>query len=129
LTDALLVQALLASRGLGSSDEAALAGQMQARLQAQALRQESLIERPKLIYQIAYGQDLAAGLALSIENWQLQKEPPDALLFVQAALAPNQARAAEPVVNWAHATGYTEPLLRQGIEQLKAHPSWLKDRP
>jgi predicted Zn-dependent protease len=129
LTDALLVQALLASRGLGSSDEAALAGQMQARLQAQALRQESLIERPKLIYQIAYGQDLAAGLALSIENWQLQKEPPDALLFVQAALATNQARAAEQVVNWAQATGYTEPLLRQGIEQLKAHPSWLKDRP
>jgi hypothetical protein len=98
-------------------------------LQAQALRQESLIERPKLIYQITYGQDLAAGLALSIENWQIQKEPPDALLFVQAALATNQARAAEPVVNWAQATGYTEPLLRQGIEQLKAHPSWLKDRP
>jgi tetratricopeptide (TPR) repeat protein len=129
LTDALLVQALLASRGLGSSDEAALAGQMQARLQAQALRQESLIERPKLIYQITYGQDLAAGLALSIENWQLQKEPPDALLFVQAALAMNQARAAEPVVNWAQTTSYTEPLLRQGIAQLMAHPSWLKDRP
>lgn len=129
LTDALLVQALLASRGMKSSDEAALAGQMQARLQSQALRQESLIERPKLIYQISYGQDLAAGLALSIENWQLQKEPPDAVLFVQAALATNQARAAEPVVNWAQTTGYTEPLLRQGMAQLQAHPSWLKDRP
>lgn len=129
LTDALLVQALLASRGLRSSDEAALAGQMLARLQSQALRQESLIERPKLIYHITYGQDLASGLALSIDNWQLQKEPPDALLFVQAALAMNQARAAEPVVTWAQATGYTEPLLRQGMAQLKAHPSWLKDRP
>jgi tetratricopeptide (TPR) repeat protein len=129
LTDALLVQALLASRGLKSADETLLAGQMQARLQSQALRQEALIERPKLIYQIAYGHDMAAGLALSVENWQLQKEPPDALLFAQAALALKQARVAEPVVNWAQATGYTEPALRELIGQLTAHPSWSKEGP
>ena len=129
LTDALLMQALLASRGLKAPDEAALAQQMAARLQSQALRQESLIERPKLIYQIAYGQDLAAGLALSIENWQQQKEPPDAVLFAQAALARQQARAAEPVVQWAQTTGYTDPQLAPLITQLKAHPSWSKERP
>ena len=129
LTDALLMQALLASRGLKAPDEAALARQMAARLQSQALRRESLIERPKLIYQIAYGQDLAAGLALSIENWQLQKEPPDAVLFAQAALALKQARAAEPVVQWAQATGYTDPQLAPLLLQLKAHPSWTQERP
>ena len=124
LTDALLMQALLASRGLKDTDETRLASQMDARLKAQSLRQESLIERPKLIYQIAYGQDIAAGLALSIENWQLQKEPPDALLFVQAALALGQPLAAEPVVLWAEKTGYTDPQLGPLIRQLKAHPSW-----
>jgi len=129
LTDALLMQAVLASRGLKAPDEAALAGQMAARLKSQALRQESLIERPKLIYQIAYGHDLAAGLALSIENWQQQKEPPDAVLFAQAALARQQARAAEPVVQWAQTTGYTDPQLAPLITQLKAHPSWSKERP
>ena len=129
LTDALLMQAVLSSRGLKAPDEVALAQQMAARLQSQALRQESLIERPKLIYQIAYGQDLAAGLALSIENWQQQKEPPDAVLFAQAALALNQARAAEPVVQWAQTTGYSDPLLAPLITQLKAHPSWSKERP
>jgi hypothetical protein len=129
LTDALLMQAVLASRGMKAPDEAALAQQMAARLQSQAMRQESLIERPKLIYQIAYGQDLAAGLALSIENWQQQKEPPDAVLFAQAALALNQARAAEPVVQWAQTTGYSDPLLALLITQLKAHPSWSKERP
>jgi hypothetical protein len=129
LTDALLMQALLASRGLKAPDEAALAQQMAARLQSQALRQESLIERPKLIYQIAYGQDMAAGLALSIENWQQQKEPPDAVLLAQAALSLNQARAAEPVVQWAQRTGYTDPQLAPLLLQLKAHPSWSKERP
>jgi hypothetical protein len=93
-------------------------------MRAQALRQESLIERPKLIYQIAYGQDIAAGLALSIDNWQLQKEPPDAVLFVQAALALGQAQAAAPVVEWAEKTRYTDPQLGPLIQQLKAHPSW-----
>ena len=129
LSDALLMQALLASRGLKAPDEPALAQQMAARLRSQALRQESLIERPKLIYQIAYGQDLPAGLALSIDNWQLQKEPPDALLFAQAALALSQARAAEPVVQWARTTGYTEPQLSRLIQQLTSHPSWSKERP
>ena len=123
------MQALLASRGLKAPDEAAFAQQMAARLQSQALRQESLIERPKLIYQIAYGKDLAAGLALSIENWQQQKEPPDAVLFAQAALARQQARAAEPVVQWAQTTGYSDPLLAPLITQLKTHPSWSKERP
>jgi tetratricopeptide (TPR) repeat protein len=129
LTDALLVQALLASRGLKDPDEARLASQMDARLQSQALRQEALIERPKLIYQIAYGRDLAAGLALSIDNWQLQKEPPDALLFVQAALALGQARAAEPVLVWVQKTGYNDPQLKPLLQRLQSHPSWTRGRP
>lgn len=129
MTDALLMQAVLASRGLKDPDERRLASQLEARLQSQALRQEALIERPKLIYQIAYGRDVKAGLALSIDNWQLQKEPPDAVLFVQVALALGQARAAEPVVNWADKTGYTDPQLSPLLAQLKAHPSWTGGRP
>ena len=129
MTDALLMQAVLASRGLKDPDESRLASQLEARLQSQALRQEALIERPKLIYQIAYGRDLKAGLALSIDNWQLQKEPPDAVLFVQAALELGQARAAEPVVSWAEKTGYADPQLTPMLAQLKSHPSWTGGRP
>jgi tetratricopeptide (TPR) repeat protein len=129
MTDALLMQAVLASRGLNDPNESRLASQLEARLQSQAMRQEALIERPKLIYQIAYGRDVKAGLALSIDNWQLQKEPPDAVLFVQAALALGQARAAEPVVSWAEKTGYSDPQLTPLLAQLKAHPSWKGGRP
>ena len=124
LTDALLMQALIASRGLNANDEVLLASQMAARLQTQSLRQESLIERPRLIYQIAYGNNLASGLALSIENWKLQKEPTDAVLFLQAALALNQAKSAEPVVRWAASTKYTDPQLSPLVEAILKHPSW-----
>jgi hypothetical protein len=124
LSDALLMQALLASRGTKNADEARLADLMDARLKTQALRQEALIERPKLLYQISYGKDLPSGLALSIENWRLQKEPPDALLFVQVALALGQAHAAEPVVVWMEQTGYSDPELSAAVKRLKSHPSW-----
>ena len=123
-TDALLMQAVIASRGLKDGDEARLAQLLDLRLQSQAQRGESLIERPKLIYLIAYGKDPAAGLALSIDNWKLQKEPPDALLFVQAALAVNQPRAAEPVIAWAQQTGYTDADLTPLLERLQSHPRW-----
>lgn len=128
-TDALLMQALLASRALQAPATQQLERQMAARLQSQALRQENLIERPKLIYLIAYGKDLQAGLALSIANWKLQKEPSDALLFVQAALALNQPQAARPVLEWAQATGYTDPQLAQLLRQLRSHPQWTGGRP
>lgn len=123
-SDALLMQALLASRGLQDGEQAKLAALLDARFQSQALRQESLIERPRLVYLIGYGKDPAAGLALSVDNWKLQKEPPDAVLFAQAALAANQPRTAEPVVSWAEKTAYTEPQLKLLIGQLKAHPRW-----
>jgi tetratricopeptide (TPR) repeat protein len=124
LTDALLMQALIASRGLNTNDEVLLASQMAARLQTQSLRQESLIERPRLIFQIAYGNNLASGLALSIENWKIQKEPTDAVLFLQAALALNQAKSAEPVLRWAASTKYTDPQLSLLIDAVLKHPSW-----
>jgi tetratricopeptide (TPR) repeat protein len=128
-SDALLMQALLASRGLQDGDEKRLAGIFEARIKSQALRKESLIERPQLLYLIEYGKDLQAGLDLSIANWELQKEPPDAVLFVQAALALKQNNAAAPVVDWAAQTGYTDPQLTPLIRQLKAHPNWSGGRP
>ncbi|MEI7786733.1 MAG: tetratricopeptide repeat protein [Betaproteobacteria bacterium] len=129
MTDALLMQALLASRGLKDGQEQRLDMMLQERYAAQALRQEALIERPRLIYLISGGKDLATGLALSIDNWKLQKEPPDAVLFVQAALALDQPRAAEPVLAWAKATGYTEPALAQLLQQMQAHPRWMGGKP
>ena len=118
-SDALLVQALLANRGLKDKTEVKLAQLIEARLATQALRNERLIERPKLIYLIDYGKDPVAGLQLSIDNWQLQQEPRDAVLFVKAALLTQQAPSAQPVLAWAEKTKYTDPQLAALLLQLK----------
>lgn len=119
-TDALLVQALLASQGLQDPDTARLAEMVESRLNSQALRKEDLIERPTMIYLIRYGRDVGRGLALAVQNWKTQNEPPDAVLLVQAALQQNQPLLAEPVLAWMAQTGYTDPVLQPLAEQLKA---------
>jgi hypothetical protein len=119
-TDALLVQQLLASQALGNADAPRLAQQVEDRMAAQALRQDSLIERPKMVYLIHHGRDVAAGLALAQENWAAQKEPPDALLLVEAALKLDRPQAAAPVLDWMAQTGYTDPALAALAGQLKS---------
>jgi hypothetical protein len=118
-TDALLVQALLASRGLKDNDTQRLADQFENRMNNQSLRGESLIERPTMVYLITYGRDNALGLKLAADNWRAQNEPADAVLLVQAALKANQPKLAQPVLDWMAATGYTDPVLKALAHELQ----------
>lgn len=119
-SDALLVQSLLASRGLGDGETPRLAALVDQRMRSQAERGEAMIERPRMIYLIRYGHDPAAGLKLAVANWATQNEPPDAVLLAEAALKLKQPKAAEPVLDWMARTGYTEPALARLATQLKA---------
>lgn len=119
-SDALLVQQLLASQGLNDGDTARLAALVNQRMGSQAERGDELIERPRMIYLIRHGHDVAAGLALAVANWKTQNEPPDAVLLAEAALKLKQPKAAEPVLDWMARTGYTEPALAALAQQLKA---------
>lgn len=119
-TDALLMQSILAYKGLKDPAEKDLAALLKSRLNAQSLRQESLIERPQLIYLIDYANDPAAGLRLSIDNWKIQQEPRDAVLFLKAALALQQAQAAQPVMAWLDKTNYSDPQINALRVRLKS---------
>ena len=118
-TDALLMQYVLALKGLQDPAEKNLAALLESRLKSQSLRQEALIERPQLIYFIDYAKDPAAGLSLSIENWKIQQEPRDAVLFLKAALALNQPQAAQTVVAWLDKTNYSDPQIKELRARLK----------
>jgi hypothetical protein len=113
------MQNVLALKGLQDPAEKNLAALLESRLKSQSLRQEALIERPQLIYFIDYAQDPAAGLRLSIENWKIQQEPRDAVLFLKAALALNQPQAAQTVVAWLDKTNYSDPQIKELRARLK----------
>ena len=117
--DALLVQAVIASRALMDPRAAALDAQALQRLQAQDARGESLIERPQMMYWIRTGRDPARGLDLAERNWRDQQEPADAVLLAEAALAQGQPQRAAPVLDWLAATGYADPALDPLARQLR----------
>jgi hypothetical protein len=119
-SDALLVQQLLASQGQGDADTSRLKQQVEARMATQAQRNDGLIERPTLVYLIRHGHDVAAGLALAQKNWGDQKEPPDAVLLLEAALKLDRPEAATPVLDWMARTGYTDPVLAALAAQVRS---------
>lgn len=123
-SDALLVQSLLASRGLKDPDTERLAGQVADRFDSQALRKEALIERPQMVFLIQYGHNVQAGLAMALANWRDQQEPADAVLLLEAALLANQPKAGTGVIEWMRKTGYTEPALSALVQRIQAHPQW-----
>lgn len=110
-TDALLVQALLAASALRDPRAAGLQAQVAQRMEAQAQRNEALIERPQMMYYVRHRADPARGLALARDSWAEQQEPADAALLIEAALANDRPDDARPVLEWMRRTGYTDPAL------------------
>jgi hypothetical protein len=96
-----------------------LAQQFDERMAAQDLRQDALIERPRMIYLIRFGKDVKAGLTMAADNWRTQNEPADGLLLLEAAVLLKQPQAAQPVLQWLEKTKYTDPAMTPLVAQLK----------
>ena len=64
--------------------------------------------------------DAAAALALAQQNWAEQREPADALILLEAALAAKNAAAAKPVLDWLQQTRLEDVRLRPLATRLEA---------
>ena len=62
--------------------------------------------------------DEKSALFLAQENWKVQKEPRDARILLDAALAAKSPAAAAPVVQWLRASGIEDARLRDLARQL-----------
>ena len=94
---------------------------LQARFQEAALRGERLHRRDVARLQLRVIRDESAALALARDNWQEQREPADARLLAQAAVAMRDRAALVQLRDWRKATGYQDRAL-DGILAL-AEPS------
>ncbi len=110
--NALLRLALAAAR-LGSPEAATLRAELAARYAASRARGERTHAREEARYRLQLAQDPAGALALALDNWRLQREPADARLLLECALAAAQAPAAQGVVDWMRETGIEDPRLRE----------------
>jgi hypothetical protein len=112
MNDGELLFYVMALKGANSPDYAAQRAELDARVAANRQRGETLHRREESRYALALEGDVGKALSLAKANWDVQKEPADARVLLEAAVAAKDRAAAEPVVTWLAKTGFTWPLLK-----------------
>jgi tetratricopeptide (TPR) repeat protein len=118
--DALLLRLALAKQQLAAGDLPELIGTLQARFAAGRLRQENLHQGDEARFALHLLKQPDKALTLAQANWRLQKEPKDARILLEAAIAANEPNAAEPVLELLRQTGMEHAQLRRLSDRLKS---------
>jgi Tfp pilus assembly protein PilF len=119
-SDTLLLRLAMAEKALGLPDAQKHARALGERFAAAALRGEKLHLQEEARYLLDLRGDAAGALAAARENWNKQREPRDAAVLLEAALAARDPAAAAPVLGWLEASGFESERLRRLAAQLKA---------
>ncbi|HLL17694.1 MAG TPA: tetratricopeptide repeat protein [Rubrivivax sp.] len=98
--DVLLLRLALAAQATRHADAALWADQLSARFAAARLRGDSSHRKEEARFLLSIKGDTRQALPLAQQNWAQQREPADARLLLEAALAAKDAKAAQPVLDW-----------------------------
>ena len=126
--DVLLLRQALAAQALGapgSSNLATeLARELAARFDAARLRGDTTHRKEESRYLLALGgpSQQARALELAGSNFAEQREPADARILLQAAVASRQPAAAAPALQWLASSKINSVVLAALAAQLKGNP-------
>ena len=114
--DGLLLRLTLAEQALHLSTSKDHTAELAARFAAGRERGTRVHVREEARFTLGLLHDSQTALALAQTNWAIQKEPWDARLLLESALAVGSWNAARPVIDWLH-TNHVED---RGLQQLVA---------
>jgi hypothetical protein len=63
-------------------------------------------------------KDAKEALRLAAENYRIQREPRDARILLESAIAAGDAAAAQPVRDWLRTSGFEDATLRRLGQEL-----------
>jgi predicted Zn-dependent protease len=118
-SDLLLLRLALAAKALKAPPLAGWQGDLQARFDAARRRGDKLHQKEESRFELQLRGDAQRALALASENYTLQREPADARVLLEAALAARQPAAAAPVLRWMADSGVESAALRKLADALK----------
>jgi hypothetical protein len=118
--DALLLRAALAATALADGEAERLAGMLADRFADAARRGDRRHLREEARFALAILGDGERALDLALAEWEIQKEPADARILLEAALAAGRLEATAPVVEWLAATGNEDVRLRRLAAEIEA---------
>ena len=118
--DVLLLRQALAAQALGAPDAAALSRELGARFDAARLRGDTTHrkEESRYVRSLTGPSRADTALKLAIENFAEQREPADARILLEAAIAAKQPAAAEPALQWMAKSGIDSMALKKLTAQL-----------
>ena len=110
--DPLLLRYALALQAQNSKELAAQVEQLDDRFAASRLRGDKVHLREEARFTLHLRNSPDAALKLAQENWQVQKEPADVCILLEAALAAHDAAAVDAVREWLRNSGLEGVQLR-----------------
>jgi tetratricopeptide (TPR) repeat protein len=111
--DGLLLRLTLAERGLDLPASKDHTVELAARFAAGRERGTRVHVREEARFTLALLHDPKTALSLARANWNIQKEPWDARLLLEAALAAGSQSAARPAITWLHSNHVEDVRLQQ----------------
>ncbi len=119
-SETLLLRLAIAARRLKLAEGEKYVRTLGARFADAALRGEKLHLQEEARFLLELKGDARAALAAASGNYRTQREPRDALILIEAALAARDPAAAAPALQWLEASGFESARLREAAAQLKA---------
>jgi hypothetical protein len=121
--DVLLLRLALAARAANDARAAKWADELAARFDAARARGDRTHEKEESRLVLALRGDAPRALALARANLeQEQREPADARVLLEAALAARSREAAAPVLQWFEANKVESVVLRALADRIRALP-------
>lgn len=120
--DGLLLRHTIAARAAPLAAAPAVAGaiaELQARFDAAARRGDALHQREQARFELHLRRNARAALGLALSNWQVQKEPADLRILLEAALAARNPAAARPALAWRRQQGLEDSSIALLVRQLE----------
>lgn len=117
-SDVLLLRLTLAAQALKIPEFKTYAQTLRERFAAAAMRGDTLHRQEESRFQLSVEGNKARALQLAVENWAIQREPYDARILLEAAVAAGRRDAARPVLDWLAQSRHEDPQLAALAQKL-----------
>ena len=124
--DATLLRLALAAQRNADADAPALSETLSRRFAEARTRGDQTHQREQARFALELQRDPARALALARSNFAVQREPADARILLESAIAAGDAQAAQPALDWLHDTGFDSPRLLLLAKQAMPSDSGVK---
>jgi Tfp pilus assembly protein PilF len=120
LADPLLLRLALAEQAVNAPAAHKHQATLADRYAAARMRGDTTHEQEESRFTLQILKQPAQALRLAMSNWEIQKEPRDARVLLEAALAAHQFEAAQPVLDWMSATRIEDSYLQRLADEIAA---------